>query len=482
MFQQVLDKGDVGRHAPDAEFTQGAVHPGNRRIGGLRMGGDLDQKTVVIARDHAAGIGRAAVKADAHAGGLAEGGDAAVIGDEIVLRVLGRDPGLQGVTVEADILLRGFASRLGQGLALSDADLRLHDVDIGDLFGDRMFDLHTRVHFDEVELTAVHIHQEFDRAGTFIIDVLADLVTQLANFFALFGAQVGGRGAFHDLLVAALDRAVALEEVVHVAMFVAQDLHLDMAGAQDHFLQVAFAIAKGRFGLATAFEHLFFQLFGLEDRAHAAATTAPACLEHERIADLFGLAADFIHVVAQNLGRGDDRHTGLDRDAPRAGLVAEGAHGLGLGADEGDAVGDAGIDEIGVFAEQAIAGMDRIGTAFLRHANDLVDAEIGGDRPHAFADAIGFVRLEAVQAELVLFGENGDGTFAHLVGGAHDANGDLAPVGNQDFLEVCHWLIPCCPKLSLRDGAVSLFCCVAAPSLPPCKICVRFVQCLCVTG
>ena len=90
------------------------------------------------------------------------------------------------------------------------------------------------------------------------------------------------------------------------------------------------------------------------------------------------------------------------------GLVAEHAHGRGGRADEGDAGRLAGVDEIGVLAEEAVAGVDGVGAAHLRDADDLGDREVGGDRAEALADAVGLVGLEAVQRELVLLGEDRD--------------------------------------------------------------------------
>ncbi|SMX50740.1 hypothetical protein PEV8663_04786 [Pelagimonas varians] len=114
MFEQVFHKGDVGRHAAHAEFAQGAVHAGNRLFRRRGPGGDLGQQAVVIARDHAARISGAAVQTNAHAGGAAIGGDAAIIGDKVVLRVFGCHPRLQRVAVQTDVVLRRFASGFGQ--------------------------------------------------------------------------------------------------------------------------------------------------------------------------------------------------------------------------------------------------------------------------------------------------------------------------------------------------------------------------------
>jgi hypothetical protein len=180
VFQQVLDEGDVGADAADAELAQGAVHPGDGGLGRRCPGGDLGQQAVIVAGDHAARISGAAVETDAHAGGRAIGGDAAVIGDEIVERILGGDPGLERVAVERDVVLRGLAGGLGEGLALGDLDLGLHDVDAGDLFGYGMLDLHAGVDLDEVEGAGIHVHQELYGARAFVIDVFADAMPKLA--------------------------------------------------------------------------------------------------------------------------------------------------------------------------------------------------------------------------------------------------------------------------------------------------------------
>ena len=248
------------------------VMAASRRLG---PGGDLDQKRIVIPGDDRACIGGAAVQTDAVAGGRSVGGQAAIVGDEVVLRVFGRHATLQGVAIQADVGLRGDAGGLGQGLALGDLDLGLDDVDAGHLFGDGVFDLNAGIHLDEIELLVVHIHQEFDGAGAFIADMGADAAAQIADLGPLFGRQIGGGRAFDDLLIAALDGAIAFVKMKDFAVLVAKDLHLDVAGAQNHPLQIALAIAKGGFGLAPAFQHLGFQFIRAVDRAHAPTAAAP---------------------------------------------------------------------------------------------------------------------------------------------------------------------------------------------------------------
>jgi hypothetical protein len=82
--------------------------------------------------------------------------------------------------------------------------------------------------------------------------------------------------------------------------------------------------------------------------------------------------------------------------------------------------------------------VDRVRTAHARHADDLGDREIGRDGPQPLADLVGFVRLEAVERELVLLGIDRDRPLAQLVGRPHDADRDFAPVRDEDLPEFGH--------------------------------------------
>ncbi len=195
MADDVLEERQVGRHAADAEFAERPLHALDRLLGRRRPGGELFQERVVEARDDRAGVGRAAVEADAEAGGAAIGGDAAVVRDEVLLGVFRRDAALQGVTVEDDLLLRRHAGRgrADRG-AFQDVDLRLDDVDAGHLLGDGVLDLDARIDLDEIEGTGVRIHQELDRARAVVVGGVADLDGVVGEFGALGVAQIRRRG------------------------------------------------------------------------------------------------------------------------------------------------------------------------------------------------------------------------------------------------------------------------------------------------
>ena len=244
MGDDVFKELQIGGHTPDAELAQGAVHAadGDVGLGGPR--GDLHQQRVVVRRDHGIGIHRAAVESYAEAGRAAVGGDAAVVGGEAVLGVFGGHPALQGVAGEAQVVL--FRQALvANARTFADADLRGHQIDAGDHLGDGVLDLDARIDLDEVEAAGVGIHQKFHRSGVAVAHAGAEAQGGCAEALALCLREIGRGRALHHFLVAALHRAVALEEMHQIAVRVAQHLHLHMAGALHQLFDIDRVVAEG---------------------------------------------------------------------------------------------------------------------------------------------------------------------------------------------------------------------------------------------
>ena len=136
-----------------------------------------------------------------------------------------------------DVLLR-----IGQWFARCDQELRFDDVDAGDQFGDRVFDLHARVHLDEVEL--VVLIEELERARISIAHFTAGAGTTLAHGLALLCREPRRRRFLDHFLVAALHRAVALAQVHHVAVVVREDLKFDVPRLLQEFFHVNLGITE----------------------------------------------------------------------------------------------------------------------------------------------------------------------------------------------------------------------------------------------
>ncbi len=344
------------------------------------------------------------------------------------------------MAVEADVFLRGYTRfRCADGKAVQNVDLRLDDVDAGDLFGHGMLDLNAWVHFDEVEFPGIGIHQIFDGAGADIVRGFGDAQRIRGQFGALFGREVRCRRALNDLLVAALDRAVAFEKVHDIAVGVAENLAFDVTRALNELFEIDFVLAEGGLGFALTFVHFPKQVVRVADGPHTATATAPGGLEHDRIADLLGQTLDFFLVVRERIGRGNDRNTDGDRQIACGHLVAQLAHGFRLRADEDDAVFGAGLGKFGAFRKKAITGVDGVCTGKFGDANDFINRKIALDRAQiAFemrpaADLIALVCLETVKRQLVFFRPDRHGLDAEFVCSAENADCDFRTVCDENF-------------------------------------------------
>ena len=165
-----------------------------------------------------------------------------------------------------------------------DADLLAHQVDAGHRLGDRVLDLQAGVHLDEVELAV--LEQELHRAGAAILELAHGRRGQFADPVALLGVE-GGRGRLlQDLLVAALQRAVALAEMHAGAQAIAQHLDLDVARPRKVLLEVDRIVAEGGLGLGAGEREGLGCAVGIVDHLHAAPAAAGHRLDQHRPADL----------------------------------------------------------------------------------------------------------------------------------------------------------------------------------------------------
>ena len=87
-------------------------------------------------------------------------------------------------------------------LSFGDADLFADEVDAGNHFGDRVFDLKPGVHFDEIELTI--FPKKLDGTGAAIAHVSHGLGTDIAHTITFSGRKNRRRRFFEHFLVPAL--------------------------------------------------------------------------------------------------------------------------------------------------------------------------------------------------------------------------------------------------------------------------------------
>ena len=115
-----------------------------------------------------------------------------------------------------------------------------------------MLHLEPRIHLQKIEarLVAGAVEQKLHRAGVAVAGRARNRDGGLAHARAQRGRQRNGRRFLDHFLMPALQRALALEQVDHVAVMVGQDLDLDVARTIDQALDVERAVAKRRQRLA----------------------------------------------------------------------------------------------------------------------------------------------------------------------------------------------------------------------------------------
>ena len=142
-----------------------------------------------------------------------------------------------------------------------------------------MFHLDARVHLQKEIL--VPRDQKFDRAQAAIIERFAQAHRVMRDLVKKRARQAPSRGLFDDLLVAALKRAVALEQVQHMALAVARDLHLDMAClGQEAFQQKALGAKGGLCFAQRALDVLHKRGFNRHEPLPAPAAAADRLEQH----------------------------------------------------------------------------------------------------------------------------------------------------------------------------------------------------------
>ncbi len=219
-----------------------------------------------------------------------------------------------------------------------------------------------------------------------------------------------------------------------MALGVGQDLHLDVAGALHGLLDEHRRVAEGTLGLPHRRTEGLAELLGAVHPAHPATAAAGDGLHEDRETDLLGPGDELVEILAGR-GRLQGRYAGGAGRGDRGHLVAGHPEHLGGRADEGQPVAGAGVGELRVLRQEAVAGVDRVRAGFLGGPDDLVDVQVGADRVPLLPDLVRLIGLDPMLGVAVLVGKDRNGPGTELDGGAEGTDGDLAAVGDQYFGE-----------------------------------------------
>ncbi len=196
-------------------------------------------------------------------------------GTKIMLGILGVDSAFDGRTARS--------RRLRHRAARRDAQLLAHQVAAEAHLGHRMLDLQARIHFEEVKVVA--LDQELRGAGVGVVRRAREFQRRVDHLRAHRVGKSGRRRFLDNLLMAPLDRAIALAECDHVAMIVAENLNFDMPRVREILFDENPAVAESRRRFARSRFQSGFELNGFRNHAHPAPTAAGGGLDQDRIAN-----------------------------------------------------------------------------------------------------------------------------------------------------------------------------------------------------
>ena len=295
-----------------------------------------------------------------------------------------------------------------------------------------MLDLQPGVHLDEVELP-LFVEEELECARAAIAERLGRPARGVLHLGPELGRDRRRRPLLDQLLVTALDGAVALAQGQRTPVAVAEHLDLHVARADEGALDVERAVPECRLGFAGCRLEDSLQVVRVGHEAHAAAPAPGGGLQEEREADVAGERACLLEARGP-IRAGDERQPRLGRAPLGADLVAHDLDRLGPRANEGEVVVLARGRELGPLGQEPPARVHGLAARGRRGGDQRRDVQVAL-RGRWRADVDGLVGEVDVERVAVGGRVHRHGLDLELVAGSDEADGHLAPVRDQDAAE-----------------------------------------------
>ena len=360
------------------------------------------------------------------------------------------------MTGESYIFLsnRQWASR-------GNVNLQRHQIQAGDLLSHGVLNLQARIHLHEEERRRVlRRHNELHRARADVADRAGRVTGRFTNCAARFLIQQRARCFLDDLLMASLQRALTLAQVDYIAVFICENLHLDMPRGVDEVLDEQGVIAEGTRRFTTGRRERSRQVSSVFHAVHPLAATACRRLNQYRKANRWGCLNE---VLVAKPGARQTRHGGniAGFDGSAGGdSVTHGVDGTGRWANEFNTCFLTGGREVCVFRQKAVTGVDSVCVAAASGIDNLVDNQVGLTC-RRWANVDGHIRHADVRGVGIGIRVDRDGANSVVTKGSNNAAGNLPAVCDQYGTQAaascvglrvvrCH--VPC---VSFPENAVS---------------------------
>ena len=276
---------------------------------------------------------------------------------EVVLRVFRTDTTFDGMTA-----LEKFFLLQVQHLVIGYTDLFFYQIHAHHFFGDGMLHLQTGVHLQKIEI-AVLVHQKLDSSGSRIVHRPGGSHCLFPHLLAEFRSKERRRALLYNLLVATLDRTLAVKQMDYIAMIVTQNLKFYMMGFLHKFFQINRIIPERRHGLGTGgvicLHHFIFTVY----QPHPFTAASHRSLQHDRIAYFITDTYRLFGTLQRLFRTGDYGNTCGNHTLTGGNLVTHRFHRLGGRTDKDDPLLFAPAGKISILGQKTITGMNGIGFA-----------------------------------------------------------------------------------------------------------------------
>ena len=377
------------------------------------------------------------------------------------MRIFRRDAALDRHPLEPDRRLQTDCHfRTIHRIAFSNKNLCLHDIHIGNHFRDRMFHLHTGIHFNEIEMFFILIHKKLHRPCIEVIDILHQLDGSITDIITQLLRKRPGRRHFNNFLMAALDRAVTFKQMNNMSRFITENLYLDVLRIHDTFFHIHLIAAESHFRFRLRAVIRLLQIFHAVHIPHTPSAAAIDRFNHDRETVFLGKSSDLIKAFHSTVCAGNHGNLRLFRLDTGIYLVTEHDQMFHTRPDENKSFFLTAFRQLRIFRKKSVAGMDSIHMMLLTDTDNILYIQVSINRLISFPYQVRFISTVPVKRQYILFGINSHRPDAQLIAGTEHTDSDLAPVSYQDLLDFPHKQLPLCVDCILSDkNGIYIFYC-----------------------
>ena len=234
----------------------------------------------------------------------------------------------------------------------------------------------------------------------------------------------------HALLMPALQGAITLAHMDHIAEAVPEHLDLDVPGIRYESLEIEGVVAEGRTCLGRSRSEHLLHVAVIGHDLHASPAAACGCLQHEWKTDAFR-SLHCLCKVSYLLGPGEDRQAVLAGERPGLKFVAHLTDLIGSGPYKRNALRRARFRQFRRLGQKSIARMDCVRSGRQGSCDNGFDVQVAfGGAGRAYAD--GAAGNPCRQTVPIGIRDSEDGLDSQRLAGADNADGDFTAVGDQN--------------------------------------------------